>query len=306
MKLSEYRRKVQIFGLKGQYAGDLGDLLLPALANVLRTTVTVICSSPLSPLLYVVPDKGVLNNNPMYVTYITYGPGHYDGTMSLTSSSEGSQSKSSYIKTKRCHCGQKGNDGCISKNCPCFTQGLSCQAAPKCKCQKCGNRFGTRNEAQNKTNYKTCRCGQNTKTGPGGSAFCSTTKCPCIRLQRSCAQCKCKLCANPLGLPDETLRQLKQIRRPRQSACHSGKLQRDTTKIFLNRNNTSTATRHWTMRESILLNDIVRRQQKSGKLSLERITKLFNGAIRLEPTLGAKKSERQIQFKLRSLAKIRL
>jgi hypothetical protein len=302
MKLTDYRRKVQIFGLKGQYAGDLGDLLLPALTNVLRTTVTVICSSPLNPVLHVLPDKGALNNKPMYVTYLTFGPGHYDGTLPLSQNSGGSKSKSQARKVKKCHCGQKGNDGCISNNCPCFQQEQSCQTEPRCKCQKCGNKFGTRNEDEN-INYRPCRCGQNMKTDRGVYTSCFTTKCPCIRLNKSCAECKCKGCANPQGQPDKKQRQIKQIQRPRQSAGHGGKLQRATTRQFLERNHTSTVTRHWTLRESILLNEIVRRQKKSGKLSLERIAQLYNGAIQLESTLGSKKTERQIQFKLRNLSK---
>jgi hypothetical protein len=78
-----------------------------------------------------------------------------------------------------------------------------------------------------------------------------------------------------------------------------------TSKQFLQRNNTNPATGHWTLSESILLNEIVRkrRRNKTKSISVERVTRIYNAAVTFNSSLGKEKTERQVKFKWHSLDK---
>ena len=86
----------------GMFSGELGDLMVLTLANILQMPITIFTSIEQMPILCVMPTISIVTTTPIFLTYTQDGPGHYDyaipiecGQPSFTASS------------KKCTCGSK-------------------------------------------------------------------------------------------------------------------------------------------------------------------------------------------------------
>lgn len=63
----------------GEFSGSLGDLVILAIANILRVPITIFSSIPNMPLLCITSSlHDAVSSVPLYLAYIHSGPGHYD------------------------------------------------------------------------------------------------------------------------------------------------------------------------------------------------------------------------------------
>lgn len=124
----------------GQFSGDVGDLMLLTIANVLSIPVTVFTSVQNLPLLCVMPTSDlVISPQPLFVAYTQNGPGHYDAVIPKP------ERKISAQKMLKCNCGRKPNtkgDVCTSIRCKCFRDKSEC--TDLCRCKSCKNIYGAR------------------------------------------------------------------------------------------------------------------------------------------------------------------
>ena len=133
----------------GEFSGELGDLMVLTLANILKTPITLFTSIPNLPVLCIVPTLEVSTAIPLYLTYIQTGPGHYDYAIPKPEASETDQTEAGSIRkqvtTIHCTCGRKhGFTGkaCSNGRCPCIRRSTHCTSL--CRCKKCENSFGNR------------------------------------------------------------------------------------------------------------------------------------------------------------------
>ena len=125
----------------GQYTGDLGDLMVLTLANMLNIPITVFTSVNNMPVLCIMPTtQSVLSTQPLFLAFTQSGPGHYDAVIATT----GTSNPPADVR-KKCYCGRKPNfnaDSCISTRCPCFLKNKECTHL--CRCKSCKNGYGIR------------------------------------------------------------------------------------------------------------------------------------------------------------------
>ena len=290
----EYIARVNDFTKSGVFSGLIGDLILPALSNVLKTQVYIFTSCHDCPFLHLQPNDKPLCQDPLHIVYICFGPGHYEATeLNLAKVAQDDHTKQ---KKRKCVCGRtKGDAACMNKDCPCFTAKVSCGIPPVCWCRKCTNRYGTRESEILKKDF--CRCGERAKEIPR-VAPCSTTKCQCHRVGQECKViCKCKYCGNnkPEG---EQKRARREVTERSISGKHSTKLERRRSEDFLTMNNFNTKPLGWCLSESILLNQIVEVKGFRRPYNFKAITSLFNRALTENPSFGSQKTEGQIKAKL--------
>ena len=132
----------ETFLQSGHYTGDLGDLMILTLANVLHIPITVFTSISNMPVLCVLPTttQSIHSTQPIFLAFTQSGPGHYDAVVSAAESSNPSAEE--WIK---CYCGRKQNtnaESCISMRCPCLRKKKECTQL--CRCKSCNNEHGTR------------------------------------------------------------------------------------------------------------------------------------------------------------------
>ena len=60
--------------------GDVGDLVIKVCSDILQVPIIVVTSIVGSPYVPFMPDDAVINN-PIYLAYQAFGPGHYNGTV---------------------------------------------------------------------------------------------------------------------------------------------------------------------------------------------------------------------------------
>lgn len=142
--------QAQHFLQDGEYCGDIGDLVLPAIVNVLSLPVTVLTSAENMPILTLLPVSSVpTDSHPLFLAYNMHGPGHYDAVCHINTiqDKENTQGQS---QLERCTCGRNSSKGvsCVyslyhySTKCPCFKAGRSCNC--NCRCKGCKNPNGQR------------------------------------------------------------------------------------------------------------------------------------------------------------------
>ena len=78
----------------GQFTGDLGDLMVLTLANVLHMPITIFTSVVNMPVVCITPTMQVADSaQPLFLTFIQEGPGHYDYAVTGQSTTASGQHK---------------------------------------------------------------------------------------------------------------------------------------------------------------------------------------------------------------------
>ena len=300
MNMILYRREVTKFYKDGEFAGMIGDILLPGLANVLRTTFTLYCDNPQSPIQLVKPRKKAINSATIEIAFLSIGPGHYDAVGNSAKTNLELRLK----KKKQCGCGRKGNAACVSRLCPCYDSGISCGTTPSCLCVKCCNKFGKR--GSNTDQVKPCSCGRKLKTPPlsNASSPCSTTKCKCFLRGEACSDCICKFCSNSHGKQPASESGTRKVTKQSAASKHCGKLPRTPSLKFIRQRSLEKINSRWKLTESILLSEIFKNRGQYGNTSVKTVTRWYNHIIKHYPHLGGAKSERQISHKWKHIAEI--
>jgi hypothetical protein len=134
----------------GEFGGDVGDLMVLTLANVLNYPITIFTSIPDMPLLCITPQNGGPGASclPLFLTFNQNGPGHYDYAVHIDS-----LLKCPREKVLKCTCGRKrGYKGkaCSTPRCKCVTSSTGCTSLCSCKC--CTNSHGIRPPCSGKRN----------------------------------------------------------------------------------------------------------------------------------------------------------
>ena len=288
-----YMLAIQEFRNSGCFAGDMGDLMPLAIANVLRTSINIITSCKDQPFQHIQPRTTPLNEGPLCLVFIAFGPGHYEATQSIVRTSSLKEKKS------KCTCGRKSVSCCMTIKCPCFAAKVSCGQAPVCYCRNCSNKFGGRNSTESKPDY--CGCGEKLRTEPPKRP-CSSTKCPCFLKGRACDKCKCKYCGNKHGT-SKSRQVMGKKRTPVKNSPikHSSKLQRESSREYLTKHDFSMKPLGWSLKESIVLSQLILQKnfrKPYGAQKVQKITDLFNNIIAKNPKLGSRKQVSQIRQKL--------
>ena len=91
----------------GHYSGDLGDLVLPALVNVLSQPVTIFTSAENRPVVTLMPISSVVDSHPFFLAYNQNGSGHYDAVSHIDQLEE----KENIQPTIKCTCGRNSTKG---------------------------------------------------------------------------------------------------------------------------------------------------------------------------------------------------
>ena len=147
---SQLQREAEHFLSSGMYTGELGDLVLLALANALRMHIVVFTSVTNFSILPILPTHTTpATSDAIYLAFTQYGTGHYDAAEPVPPPP--SQVVQTVASTQRCTCGRKrGTVGkaCSTSNriystrCPCATSGKACTIF--CRCKNCDNPNGKR------------------------------------------------------------------------------------------------------------------------------------------------------------------
>ena len=75
----DIRSHAQQYRLNGEFAGELGDLMVMAIVNILRIPLLVVTNIQNMPVLLTTPSLSVSETAiPLYLVYNSTGPGHYD------------------------------------------------------------------------------------------------------------------------------------------------------------------------------------------------------------------------------------
>lgn len=132
----------------GQFTGDLGDLMVLTLVNVLHMPITIFTSVVNMPVICITPTMQVADSaQPFLLTFIQEGPGHYDyAVMGQSTASSGQQkTDTGKQKSQRWTCGRKigfSAKACFTSRCPCARAKKQCNSL--CRCKDCTNPHGIR------------------------------------------------------------------------------------------------------------------------------------------------------------------
>ena len=134
----------------GEFAGEIGDLVITALAHVLQSPIVLFTSIDGLPIVVIMPTQSpVANIHPLFMAYNQYGSGHFDGVVwKNPDEDDGDGAHAEY--PQHCNCGRGGPKGTpcnlqlnqYSTRCPCYNRKLQCSL--KCRCKNCQNPFGSR------------------------------------------------------------------------------------------------------------------------------------------------------------------
>ena len=75
----DIRKRAREFRTPGVFDRDIGDLVMKVCATIIKLPIMVITSSHSIPHIPFIPENSICND-PIYVAYHYYGPGHYDAT----------------------------------------------------------------------------------------------------------------------------------------------------------------------------------------------------------------------------------
>lgn len=135
----------------GQFSGDLGDLMVLTLANILNTPITLLTSVVNMPLLCILPIQQASDSTlPLFLTY-NYAVPSQDDT-------EPTEERS---KPTKCTCGRKpgfSGSACTTGRCPCVRSISQCKSI--CCCKECNNHLGERplpSSTRKRDSYETQR-----------------------------------------------------------------------------------------------------------------------------------------------------
>jgi hypothetical protein len=152
---------------------------------------------------------------------------------------------------------------------------------------------------------KGCRCGINAKHSSKEQTkmFCTKkSRCPCTKANQSCSKCQCFNCDNdnskemnicsfvPKSSPSSSKKR-----------DHSGKLIRTTAENFMINENAALKGKRWTLKEELLLMEILDKDKKNRKLDV--ILKEFNDTVAANGELGSIKTKLGLSKKLSAIKK---
>ena len=127
------------YSASGEFEGELGDLMVVTLANILQHPIVIFTSVSDMPVLCYTPFD-CNNSSPLFLTYTQSGPGHYDYAVPKSQDND----EVANTKSIRCTCGRKRNsrgEACSILRCVCLRSGQAC--SHMCTCKFCTNSFGT-------------------------------------------------------------------------------------------------------------------------------------------------------------------
>ena len=150
------------YELPGTFSGSCGNLMVMALANVLKVNIVLFTSMEQMPVIPIIPRDALLTPDPIYVAFNHGGCGHYDavdaGVSHLTDgANDDTTSVPDYNLVPEKKCCRCGKGGAKDKNqrtfchqvpgvrrcqCPCYTNHVECTEL--CKCNNCNNPLGSR------------------------------------------------------------------------------------------------------------------------------------------------------------------
>ena len=127
LAFSQLELEAQRFLRSGEFAGDVGDLVITALCNVLHSPIVLFTSIPNLPILVVTPSHEPMDNpQPIHLTFTQHGAGHYD--LASYRDSFPCPDSEQCAEPSKCSCGRKRQSGtaCTSVlnkytcRCPCY------------------------------------------------------------------------------------------------------------------------------------------------------------------------------------------
>lgn len=149
-----YMKELSHFEEQGVFSGQIGDMVMSVLADLLQIPIVLLTSIEGLPIIQIIPDIICLHYQ-LYIAYNQYGPGHYDATIAqpdLPKVKPECNSPLLSVAGSSCRCGTnkpKGeqdpsellvvctNTAARKTRCPCYKAGLDCNQM--CKCVNCGN-----------------------------------------------------------------------------------------------------------------------------------------------------------------------
>ena len=115
--------------------GDLGDLMVLTIANILHCPITVFTSINDMPIICITPTVETMDTtHPVFLTFIQSGSGHYDYALPY------SEAKVQAKPRVKCNCGRKTNfkgKACLTSRCTCVRSHQPCTFL--CRCKTCSN-----------------------------------------------------------------------------------------------------------------------------------------------------------------------
>ena len=152
----EFIEEAKKFIYPGQFSGQVGDLIVMALSNLLKCPILVLTSMESCNIIPFIPEN-LSCNVPIFVAFNQHGPGHYDSTRPYNASPNIDNESEDVHEADRedmkpCRCGKSGNNGksgdngkksCnsggkYSSRCKCFKFKKPCTG---CKCVNCDNPY---------------------------------------------------------------------------------------------------------------------------------------------------------------------
>ena len=149
----QLHKQARSFLKNGTFAGDIGDLVVQALANVLKSPIVVFTSVENMPTIVITPPHVVIENaQPLHLAYNAHGPGHYDAAVWVSPDTQPEElsEEAALPQQPACSCGRKSTKGTpcslqlniYTTRCPCYNLQSGCNH--KCRCKNCQNPYGIR------------------------------------------------------------------------------------------------------------------------------------------------------------------
>lgn len=159
-----FDEEVMRFTHKGYFTGELGNLMVLAMANVLKMPIVIFSSLENYPTIPILPRRQLNDMPTLFVSFNAAGCGHYDYVFmeNVQSMPEKQQEKKTNEKNSKrpevsCSCGVSRKSqgplpnicnnviGSYSSRCKCLKARVGCDG--NCTCRGCSNPFGQRQNA---------------------------------------------------------------------------------------------------------------------------------------------------------------
>ena len=152
----DYDDLVTTFEQPGEFAGNIGDLMVKAITNVLKIPLVILTNITNYQVITVTPDEFNDNDDTIFLMYTRDGPGHYDALIEspqLLSQALDDQNEQQHNQENKCTCGttrKQDKTSCANtttasgrtyaSRCPCLRAAKAC--GNLCKCKGCCNPLG--------------------------------------------------------------------------------------------------------------------------------------------------------------------
>ena len=183
-----YEETAKKFLQDGFFDCELGNAVILALSNILRSSVIVVTSLENYPIITIVPENDPLSNVPVYLVFEQTVPGHYDGVTEITQGTEDLDNIENLRETKTtntedfqsnnlpkfaCRCGKGAARNKVTRQfcleyksgCKCYQNLRGCTS--DCACYNCGNNYGARDESSDMERFQTPKPRKRRKHGLG-------------------------------------------------------------------------------------------------------------------------------------------